>query len=65
MQDCPFLIQEKNMNVNLDFCGVPELLRQLVDADICLASEAIRIAERIARQTGAGIIFSTDFRKKL
>ena len=43
------------MSVNANYCGAILLLRQLVEAGHCTEKEAIRIAVRIARQTGAGI----------
>ena len=47
-----------NMSVNVNYCGVILLLRQLVEAGHCSMNEADRIATRIAKQTGADIILS-------
>lgn len=44
------------MNANVNFCGVIQLLRQLVERGHCTKKEATRIAARIARQTGVDII---------
>lgn len=46
------------MNTNIDFCGVIILLRKLVASGYCAKKEAGRIADRIAKQTGADIILS-------
>lgn len=43
-------------NVNIDYCGVIRILRQLVAKEICTEKEARRIADRIAAQYGADII---------
>lgn len=44
------------MNANVDYCGILNLLRQLVDKGACTYTEATDIAAEIARQTGADII---------
>ena len=46
------------MNANIDYCGVIQLLRQLVEREHCTKAEATRIAARIAVKTGAEIILS-------
>ena len=46
------------MNPNVNYCGIVLLLRQLVAAGCCTKKEAARIADRIAKKTGADIIFS-------
>lgn len=46
------------MNANVNFCGVIQLLRQLVERGHCTKVEATRIAAGIARQTGADLIVS-------
>lgn len=51
-------IWEDWMDVNVNYCGIVLLLRQLVAAGCCTKKEAARIADRIAKQTGADIIFS-------
>jgi hypothetical protein len=53
-----FLYTGDNMSVNVNYCGVILLLRQLVEAGNCTVNEANRIAARIAKQTGAEIILS-------
>ena len=51
-------IWEDRMNANVNYCGIVLLLRQLVAAGCCTKKDAARIADRIAKQTGADIIFS-------
>ena len=46
------------MNANIDYCGVIQLLRQLVERGYCTKAEAVRIAARIAGKTGAEVILS-------
>ena len=43
-------------NPDIDYCGVVNLLRQLVAAAHCSKKEAQNIASRIAVQYGANII---------
>ena len=45
-------------NVNVDYCGVVNLLRDLIKRGICTKAEAKKIAVRIAVQYGADIIIS-------
>ncbi len=45
-------------NVNVDFCGIIFLLRQLVQSGNCTEKEAKNIASRIAVKMGADIIIS-------
>lgn len=42
-------------NVDVDYCGIVQLLRHLVAGGICTRREAKKIAARIAAQTGASI----------
>lgn len=54
----PFQRRE-NMNlqsVNVDYCGIVILLRQLVQAGKCTEKEARKIANRISSQYGIDII---------
>lgn len=44
--------------VNVDLCGVAQLLRTLVDQKKTTEKEARKILSRIAVQTGANIIIS-------
>ena len=46
------------MNPNVDFCGVIQLLRQLVKRGHCTANEATKIAARIAIYNKVDIIIS-------
>lgn len=46
------------MNVNVNYYGVVQLLRQLVEGGHCTKTEATRIAARIAVKTGAEVILS-------
>ena len=46
----------KQANANIDFCGIRNLLRQLSGQDFT-EKELKKIADRIAQQTGADIIF--------
>jgi hypothetical protein len=48
----------KEQSVNLDYCGIVILLRQIVQCGYCTHREAQRIAARIAAQSGVDIIFS-------
>ena len=45
----------------IDYCGIIILLRQLVQAGKCSHAEAKNIAHRIAAQSGATLIFPSDF----
>ena len=45
-------------NVNVDYCGVVNLLRDLIKRGICTKAGAKKIAARIAVQYGADIIIS-------
>lgn len=45
-------------NANVDYCGVVNLLRDLVKRKICTKAEAKKIAAWIAVQYGADIIIS-------
>lgn len=50
-------------NVDVDYCGIVQLLRHLVVNGICTQREAKKIAVRIAVQTGANIflpLFETE-----
>ena len=51
-------IWEDRMNANVNYCGIVLLLRQLVASGCCTKKDAIKIADRIAKKTGADIIFS-------
>jgi len=44
--------------VNIDLCGIAQLLRTLVDQKKTTEKEARKILSRIADQTGANIIIS-------
>ena len=46
----------KQANANIDYCGIRNLLRLLLDHGFT-EKELKRIAERIAKTTGADIIF--------
>ncbi|HIR31634.1 MAG TPA: hypothetical protein IAB83_06520 [Candidatus Faecousia faecavium] len=46
------------MSPNVNYCGIVLLLRQLVASGCCTKKDAIKIADRIAKKTGADIIFS-------
>jgi len=51
--------ESKNMaetNVNLNYCGIINLLRQLVQRGVCTEKEAKKIAARIAAQNHVDII---------
>lgn len=52
------------MNPNVNYCGIVLLLRQLVAAGCCTKKEAARIADRIAKQTGAVISDSSSYLKR-
>ncbi len=43
-------------NVDIDYCGIINLLRQLVAEQFCTESEAKKIAARIAAQLNTNII---------
>lgn len=44
--------------VNIDLCGIAQLLSTLIDQKKTTESEARKILSRIATQTGANIIIS-------
>ena len=44
--------------VNVDLCGIAQLLRTLIDQKKTTENEARKILSRIAAQTGANIIIS-------
>ncbi len=46
------------MSKNVDYCCMILMLRQLVAAGYCKKKEAVRIAARLARQTGADVLIS-------
>lgn len=46
------------MNQNVDFCGVIQLLRQLVERGLCTVNEATKIAARVAVNNKVDIIIS-------
>ena len=50
-------------NVDIDYCGIVNLLRQLVAEEICTEREAKKIATRIAAQLRPTIILPLDFAK--
>ena len=50
-------------NVDVDYCGIVNLLRQLVAEEICTEREAKKIADRIAAQLRPTIILPLDFAK--
>ena len=43
-------------NSNINYCGVMQLLRRLVEQGICTEAESKAVAARIAAETGADII---------
>ena len=43
-------------NVNVDYCGIVNLLRQLVEKDLLTKQEARKIAARIAVENQVDII---------
>lgn len=45
-------------NANVDYCGVVNLLRDLLKRGLCTKAEARKIAAQIAVQYGADIIIS-------
>ena len=45
-------------NVDVDYCGIVNLLRQLVAEEICTEREAKKIADRIAAQLHTTIFLS-------
>ena len=47
--------------VNIDLCGIAQLLRTLINQKKATESEARKILSRIAAQTGANIIISFWF----
>jgi hypothetical protein len=48
----------KNQNVDVDYCGVVYLLRELIRSGVCSQREAKRIADRIAKQLSVSVIIS-------
>ncbi len=52
--------KESIMNANLNFCGIVNLLQQLVDAEIFTVPQAKRIADRIAKKMGATFVYSIE-----
>lgn len=46
----------KNQNVDIDYCGIVNLLRELIRSGVCSQREAKRIADRIAKQLSVSII---------
>ena len=50
-------------NVDIDYCGIINLLRQLVAEEICTEREAKKLATRIAAQLQPSIILPLDFAK--
>lgn len=50
-------------NVDIDYCGIVNLLRQLVTEQLCTEKEAKKIAARIAAQLRPTIILPLDFAK--
>ena len=53
-----FFILGVYMNPNVDFCGVIQLLRQLVERGHCTVNKATKIAARIAVYNKVDIIIS-------
>lgn len=45
------------MNTNIDYCGVLNLLRQLVAVGACTNTEAKQIARKVARNLGVDAPF--------
>ena len=45
------------MNSDVDYCGILNLLHQLVAVGVCTKREAKRISNRIAREIGASMYF--------
>ena len=43
--------------VNLDYCSIIIMLRQLVAQGVCSEAEAKKVAARIAASKGANIVF--------
>ncbi len=48
----------KNQNVDIDYCGVINLLRELIRSGVCSRGEAKRIADRIAKQLSVSVMIS-------
>lgn len=49
---------KQNSIPNIDYCGVVNLLRCLIEKEICTEKEAKRIAARVAKNIGADVILS-------
>ena len=45
-------------NVNIDYCGIVNLLQYLVEHGHCTEKEAQKISERVAKKLGADIILN-------
>lgn len=45
-------------SANLDFCGIINLIKALIEANACTEEEAKKVARRIASKLGADIILS-------
>lgn len=45
------------MNSDVDYCGILNLLHQLVAVGVCTKGEAKRISKIIAREIGANMCF--------
>lgn len=45
-----------SQNVNLDYCGIVNLIRHLLQNGACTEQEAQKIASRIATISGADIV---------
>ena len=48
------------MNVNIDYLGILELLRQLEEQGVITRTESKRIAGHIAKKNGANIVILPD-----
>ena len=48
------------MNVNIDYLGILELLRQLEEQGVITRTESKKIAGHIAQKTGANIVILPD-----
>ncbi len=53
-----YRLEEIIVNKNVDYCGILNLLRQLVAAGAFTYTEAKRIAARISQETGADVLIS-------
>ena len=52
------IYRRTDVSVNASYCGMILLLRQLVSAGFCTKREAVRIANRLAVQTGVDMTIS-------